>query len=94
MEADDERAQKIFHDIGVYLAYAVVQYSHFYDIEHLMCMGRVLSGKGGDMILEVSNKVLADEFPELAKKCEIIAPDENTRRVGQAVAAASLPELR
>lgn len=94
MEADDERAQKIFHDIGVYLAYAVVQYSHFYDIEHLMCMGRVLSGKGGDMILEISNKVLADEFPELAKKCEIIAPDENTRRVGQAVAAASLPELR
>ncbi len=94
MEADDERAQKIFHDIGVYLAYAVVQYSHFYDIEHLMCMGRVLSGKGGDMILEVSNKVLAEEFPELAKKCEIIAPDENTRRVGQAVAAASLPELR
>ncbi len=94
MEADDERAQKIFHDIGVYLAYAVVQYSHFYDIEHMMCMGRVLSGKGGDMILEVSNRVLAEEFPELAKKCEIIAPDENTRRVGQAVAAASLPELR
>ncbi len=94
MEQDDERAQQIFHDIGVYLAYAVVQYSHFYDIEHLMCMGRVLSGKGGDMILEVSNQVLADEFPALAKKCEIIAPDENTRRVGQAVAAASLPELR
>ncbi len=94
MEEDDPRAQKIFHDIGVYLAYAVVQYSHFYEIEHLMCMGRVLSGKGGDMILEVSNKVLAEEFPELAKKCEIIAPDENTRRVGQAVAAASLPELR
>ncbi len=94
MEADDERAQKIFRDIGIYLAYAVVQYSHFYDIEHLMCMGRVLSGKGGDMILEVSNQVLADEYPELAKKCQIIAPDENTRRVGQAVAAASLPELR
>ena len=93
MEKDDPRAQQIFHDIGVYLAYAVVQYSHFYDIEHMMCMGRVLSGKGGDMILDVANKVLADEFPELAKKCEIIAPDENTRRVGQAVAAASLPAV-
>ncbi len=94
MEKDDERAQKIFHDIGVYLAYAVVQYSHFYEIEHLMCMGRVMSGKGGDMVLEVCNKVLADEFPALAKKCEVMLPDENTRRVGQSVAAASLPELR
>ncbi len=94
MESDDERAQKIFHDIGVYLAYAVVQYSHFYEIEHLMCMGRVMSGKGGDMVLEVCNKVLADEFPALAQKCEVMLPDENTRRVGQSVAAASLPELR
>ncbi|MBP3479605.1 MAG: ROK family protein, partial [Oscillospiraceae bacterium] len=48
MEADDARAQKVFHDIGIYLAYTVVQYSHFYDIEHLMLLGRVMSGKGGD----------------------------------------------
>ena len=94
MEEDDERAQKVYHDIGVYLGYAVMQYSQFYDIQHMMMMGRVMSGKGGDLILATCNKVLADEYPELAAYCEVMLPDENTRRVGQSVAAASLPELR
>ena len=94
MAEDDPRAADIYHDIGVYLANAVVLYSHFYDIEHLMLMGRVMSGKGGDIILDVCQKVLRDEHPELAAHCEVMLPDEKTRRVGQSVAAASLPELR
>ena len=94
MAEDNPRAAKIYHDIGVYLANAVVLYSHFYDIEHLMLMGRVMSGKGGDIILDVCQKVLAAEHPELAKHCQVMLPDEKTRRVGQSVAAASLPELR
>ena len=94
MAEDDERAWKVYHDIGVYLGYTVVQYSQFYDIKHMMMMGRVMSGKGGDLILETCNKVLAEEYPELAAYCEVMLPDENTRRVGQSVAAASLPELR
>ena len=60
----------------------------------MMMMGRVMSGKGGDLILATCNKVLADEYPELAAYCEGMLPDENTRRGGQSVAAASLPELR
>ena len=91
---DDPRAAKVFRDIGVYLAHTVVLYSHFYDIEHLMLMGRVMSGKGGDIILETCSAVLKEEYPELACKCEVMLPDEKTRRVGQAVAAASLPQLR
>ena len=94
MAEDDPRAAKVFRDIGVYLAYTVVLYSHFYDIEHLMLMGRVMSGKGGDIILETCSAVLKEEYPELARKCEVMLPDEKTRRVGQAVAAASLPQLR
>ena len=94
MEADDERAQKVFHDIGIYLAYTVVQYSHFYDIEHLMLLGRVMSGKGGDTILAVCQQVLADEFPALYSKIQVMLPDEKTRRVGQSAAAASLPDIR
>ena len=94
MAEDDPRAAKIYHDIGVYLANAVVLYSHFYDIEHLMLMGRVMSGKGGDIILDVCQKVLAAEHPALAKHCQVMLPDEKTRRVGQSVAAASLPEIR
>ena len=94
MEQDDPRAQAIFESIGAYLAYATVQYSQFYDIRHLMMLGRVMSGKGGDTILRVCREILADEFPALSSKVEVMLPDEKTRRVGQSVAAASLPELR
>lgn len=94
MEKDDPGAQAIFETIGAYLAYTVVLYSQFYDIEHMMMLGRVMSGKGGDTILRVCNEILADEYPVLAKKCEVSLPDEKTRRVGQSVAAASLPRIR
>jgi len=93
MEADDVRAQQVFADIGVYLAYALQQYSMFYDIRCLMLLGRVMSGKGGDTILATCQKVLADQFPALAEKVNVTLPDEKTRRVGQSVAAASLPEI-
>ena len=94
MAQDDPRAQAIFETIGAYLAYTVVLYAQFYNIEHMMMLGRVMSGKGGDTILNVCNAVLADEFPALAAKCEVMLPDEKTRRVGQSVAAASLPKLK
>ena len=93
MEQDDPRAQAVFETIGAYLAYTVVLYSQFYDIEHMMLLGRVMSGKGGDTILRVCNEILRDEYPELARKCEVMLPDEKTRRVGQSVAAASLPRI-
>ena len=94
MAQDDPRAVAIFETIGAYLAYTVVLYSQFYNIEHMMMLGRVMSGKGGDTILRVCNEILAQEYPELAAKCEVMLPDEKTRRVGQSVAAASLPKLK
>lgn len=94
MEQDDERARKVFRDIGIYLGYTVMQYSQFYDIRNLMVLGRVMSGKGGEMILSVCKKVLADEFAALNEKVAVMLPDEKTRRVGQSVAAASLPEIK
>ena len=94
MEADDERAIAVFETIGAYLAYTVVLYAQFYDIDYMMLLGRVMSGKGGDTILRVCNEILADEYPELAKKCTVTLPDEKMRRVGQSVAAASLPKVK
>ena len=94
MEADDPRAQAIFKDIGTYLAHTVVLYNKFYDIQHLMLLGRVMSGKGGDMILATCQEVLKNEWPAMYEKCEVMLPDENTRRVGQSAAAASLPDIR
>lgn len=91
MEADDERAAKIYRTIGSYLGYAVGHYAMFYPVENLLLLGRVSSGKGGSIILDVAREVLAKEFPELHVEFHI--PDEAFKRHGQAVIAATLPEL-
>ncbi len=93
MEADDPRAVAVFETIGAYLAYTAVLYSQFYNLDYMMLLGRVMSGKGGDTILRVCNEILADEYPALYAKCKVTLPDEKMRRVGQSVAAASLPKI-
>jgi hypothetical protein len=57
-------------------------------------MGRVTSGDGGVILLERAKEVIATEFPEIAKKVTLNIPDEKARRVGQSVAAASLPKTK
>ena len=94
MEQDDPRAQAIFRDIGIYLAYTVGLYAQFYDLKYLMVLGRVMSGKGGDTILSTCQQVLQEQFPALYDQVKVMLPDERTRRVGQSVAAASLPEIQ
>ncbi len=94
MEENDPRAVKIFETIGVYFGYAIAYYSLFYDIKHVLILGRVTSGRGGEIILDKATRVINEEFPELAKTCELHIPDEKSRRVGQSVAAASLPEIK
>ena len=94
MAQGDERAAKIYDTIGAYFGYAIAFYTEFYDIKHVLIMGRVTSGEGGVILLERAQEVLDREFPELAKKITLHIPDENSRRVGQSVAAASLPKLK
>ena len=94
MAEGDERAAKIYDTIGVYFGYAVAYYAQFYDIEHVLVMGRVTSGEGGVLLLNRAREVLEVEFPELSEKIELRIPDESSRRVGQSIAAASLPEIR
>lgn len=92
MEKDDERAKKVYESIGVYLGHTLALYAHFYEIKHCLLLGRVMSGKGGDLILKVAKDVLANEYPEVKMNAQ--TPDEKMKRVGQSVAAASLPEIR
>lgn len=93
MEKDDERAKNIFTDVGIYLGYTIPYYAEFYNIDHVMLLGRVVSGKGGDILMETAKKVLKEEFPEYAH-INLTMPDERTRRVGQSIAAASLPRSK
>ena len=90
----DRGAEQIFESIGCYLGYSLAYYADFYDIKHLLILGRVTSGRGGSIIQEEAKKVLKGEFPELAKKIQLHLPDESSRRVGQAIAAASLAEIK
>jgi predicted NBD/HSP70 family sugar kinase len=89
----DPRPPKIFETIGVYLGYALAQYATMYDFSHLLVLGRVTSGAGGDLIVEQARRVLQQDFPDVARRIALHLPDEKSKRVGQAVAAASLPEL-
>jgi predicted NBD/HSP70 family sugar kinase len=94
MAKGDERARRIYRTLGVYLGYGTAQFADAYDFRHVLVLGRVTSGAGGDLMVETARGVLRSEFPELAGKIRFSMPDEKDRRHGQAVAAASLPELR
>ena len=93
MEKDDPLARQIYEDIGVYLAYTLPFYAKFYDMKHVLLLGRVTGGKGGNILLDSCKKVLEEEYPEFAE-LDISLPDEKNRRVGQSIAAASLPADR
>ena len=90
----DPRAMRIFETIGVYLGYALAHYADLYNFGHVLTLGRVTSGAGGDIILARARQVLEKEFPELAARISVTLPDEKSKRLGQAVAAASLPALK
>ena len=93
MAAGNPMAAKIYESIGAYFGYSIAWYSRFYVIDHVLIMGRVTSGEGGALLLRTAQAVLDAEFPELAARVTLHIPDENSRRVGQSVAAASLPDI-
>ena len=90
----DRKAQEIFVTIGVYLGYTVPHYAEYYEFENLLVLGRVTSGSGGELLMAKAQDVLKHEFPDVAERVMLHVPDEKSRRIGQAVAAASLPELK
>ena len=94
MEEGDPRAAQVYASIGVYLGHTLAYYHHLYGCRHVLLLGRVMSGRGGDLILDTAKQVLADEYPQLEGKLTPELPDEKFRRVGQSMAAASLPEGR
>lgn len=93
MAKGDLRARKIFETIGTCFGYAIAQYAEFYAIRHILFLGRVSSGEGGQIIIQKAEEVLAKEFPALAEQIRISMPDEHLKRHGQAIAAASLPKI-
>ena len=94
MAEGDPRAAKIYESIGCYLGHTLAYYYELYGNKYVLLLGRVMSGKGGDLLLETCQKVMNDEYPEAAANVKLTLPDEKFRRVGQSMAAASLAESK
>ena len=93
MDRGNIQATRVFETIGTYLGYTIPWYDVFYSFRNLLVLGRVMSGPGGKIIIDKATEILAAEFPETAARVRLHLLDEKSRRVGQAVAAASLPEI-
>lgn len=93
MDQGDERCTAIYRTLGTYLGYALAHYADFYDVRHVLVLGRVTSGTGGQTIVEQASAVLAADFPDLSERIRFHMPDEKDKRHGQAIAAASLPMI-
>lgn len=93
MEKDDPRARKIYETIGTYFGYNLAHYADHYTLKNVLVLGRVMTGTGGQIILQRAQEVINMEFPELASAVRLVTPSEKEKRHGQAVAAASLPSL-
>jgi hypothetical protein len=93
LEEGHEGATDIWRTMGVYLGYTIAHYADFYPLRHVLILGRCTSGRGGTILLDEARRVLSTEFRELASRVNIQLPDEKSRRVGQSIAAASLPAI-
>jgi len=93
MQAGDVLAAQIYETLGCYLGYGLAHYAEFYDLKHVLILGRVTTGRGGEILLHKAVEVLRTEFPRIAECVSISLPDEANRRVGQSIAAASLPAI-
>jgi len=89
----DVRARRVFETLGCELGYAIAHYADFYHFRHVLVLGRVTSGEGGAIMLDRAREVINVDFPSLRERCQMHLPDETSKRVGQAVAAASLPAI-
>jgi len=94
MRSGDPLAGGVYRTLGVYLGYGVAHYADFYDLKHVLVLGRVTTGAGGDILIQKAKEVIAREFPELHDRMSLQLPDEKSRRVGQSIAAASLPAIK
>ncbi|MCH7687525.1 MAG: hypothetical protein IH899_12730 [Planctomycetes bacterium] len=93
LAAGDPAAREVYESMGVYLGYALGLYAGHYDLEHVLLLGRVMTGDGGGVLMKSARRVLEGVFPECSK-VKLHAPNEREKRHGQAVAAASLPPGR
>lgn len=93
LEQRDPRALLIWQTMGNYLGYTLSHYANFYSFRHVLLLGRVTSGSGGEILMKHASQILHAHLPHEAEHLQLHLPDQSSRRVGQAVAAASLSRI-
>ncbi len=93
MAAGDERARRVYETIGAYLGYGIAHYADFYELRHVLVMGRVTTGAGRRHHPEDGGACSRGEFPDAAERVQLHLPGEQDKRHGQAAAAASCQPL-
>lgn len=82
----DARAVELYERMGDYFGYTLLWFGCLYKIKKAIFLGRVASGKGGEILLERAREIIKKEGSSL----EIVLPDEMSRRLGQSFTAAGL----
>lgn len=85
----DWRAEAVFAELGRLLGLTLPWYRRLTGCEAVLLLGRVISGRGGDLLVDACRNTLCG----LENRLEILLPDESFRRLGQAAAAAMLPTI-
>jgi hypothetical protein len=80
--------ERIYQTIGTYLGYVTLRF----DLQHVLVLGRVTSGPGGDDIVRGARGARG-RVPGSGDAIAFHVPTEHEKRHGQAIAAASLPAL-
>ena len=63
MAGGDERVPPIYETIGVWFGYALAHYAEFYDVDHVLVLGRVTTGRGGEIVVDRAREVLRPSSP-------------------------------
>ncbi len=91
-EQGNSSAINVFRTIGCYLGHTLAYYYQIYQFQYVLLLGRVMSGAGGDAIFNTAQKVLSEEYTDIAENIAINLPLEEQRTITQGLAAASLPD--
>lgn len=86
----DPVLEECYREMGVYLADALTLYAHFLPLQSVLVLGRVTSGKGGDLMIQTANELL-QKGPH---PIEVFTADESFKRLGQSYLAAALPKCK
>ena len=89
MKRGNPIVEKAYRDMGIYLGSSLAYFSLFYPVKNVLLLGRVLTGEGGQILMESAQEYLNSKNVEI----RLGSADENFKRLGQSYVAACLPKV-